>query len=133
MSGTGEHILLIDDDLDMHDAVRLILEPLGYRVTCVPTADDGLEVLRRDRPALLILDIMLSFPTEGLEVAQRLRRDPQTKEIPIVMMSAIGLVLGSAYVHGLDVATLPADALINKPFDAARLRSVVQEILGGKE
>ena len=60
-------ILLIDDDPDIHLAVEMMLVPLGYELTCYSTGAAGLEALRREPPDLLLLDIMLTQPTEGLQ------------------------------------------------------------------
>ncbi len=87
MSGNGKHILLIDDDTDMHDVVRLMLEPLGYQLTCVTTRAAGMQALRTRPPDLLLLDVMLSTPTEGLELARELRQDETCQHLPIIMVS----------------------------------------------
>ena len=88
MTGEGTHILLIDDDPDMHDAVRLILEPQGYRVTCCATGPAGLEAMRTAEPALVLLDIMLASPVEGLHLASRMKQDRGLSHVPVILISA---------------------------------------------
>lgn len=95
MSGAGEHILLIDDDPDMRYAIRLILEPRGYRVDCQPTGLAGLESTRRQPPDVILLSIMLASPCEGPELAATLKEDAQLMQIPIIMISAIGRQVGA--------------------------------------
>ena len=69
MTDQGARILLIDDDTDMHLVVEVMLADEGYQLTCCRTGGAGLEAMRRQRPDLILLDIMLSEPTEGLQVA----------------------------------------------------------------
>jgi DNA-binding response OmpR family regulator len=129
MSETRKHILLIDDDPDVQKAVRLILEPEGYRLTCCPTAQTGMEALRRDRPDLLLLDIMLASPSEGFHLAYEIRQDDELRRIPIIMISAIGQRMGMDYARELGTDYMPAERFLEKPLEAATLRAAVRELL----
>lgn len=126
MNLDGKHILLIDDDKDIHDAVEAILKPRGYRVTCCWTGPSGLAELRRNRPDLLLLDIMLATPTEGLDIAREIRNDPEICDVPIIMISAIGknpsvdFKLSDAH-H--------ADLFLEKPIDGKVLLQAVEDTL----
>lgn len=122
-------IVLIDDDPDIHLAVRMILEPLGHAVTCFQTGDAGLEAIRRAPPDLVLLDIMLSHPAEGLQVACELRRDSRLKMIPLVLMSAIGQSIGMEYGREVCPDAMSADMFLEKPFDAKSLREAVAWVL----
>ncbi len=127
--GPGKrHILLIDDDPFMHDVVQLILGG-QYRVTCRPTTASGLDVLRDDRPDLLLLDIMLSTPTRGLELAVQLKADAELADIPIILVSSAppdpGFEKSAPGASGLAGAAL----FLEKPLQAARLRQAVAGIL----
>ncbi len=124
------HILLIDDDPDMHDVVRLILEPVGYRVSCCSTARDGLETLRRDPPELLLLDVMLGTPTEGLELAERIRANGGLHR-PIILISSAAL---DSELEGQGGAgRLPAELFLEKPLDAPGLRAAVARLLAAPQ
>ncbi|MFH1746208.1 MAG: response regulator [Planctomycetota bacterium] len=129
MSARNKHILLIDDDQDIHTVVRLILEPLGYRVSCHSTGPSGLEALRRERPALLLLDIMLSSPNEGLVLANEIKRDPELESIPIIMISSIGQLHGTDYARELGGDGVPVEAFLEKPLDPRLMRETVNSIL----
>lgn len=127
MSTQGKHILLVDDDPDIHDAVRLILEPLGCRLTCCTTAPEARAILRRERPDLLLLDIMLATPDEGLVLAKEIRGEQHLAQVPILIVSSIGeppLLDGSAHGGGM-----PADIFLEKPLDPLRLRESVRTLL----
>jgi CheY-like chemotaxis protein len=133
MSAEGKHILLIEDDPNMHDAVKMILEPEGYRVTCCSTGPEGLEILRRERPDLLLLDIMLATPSEGFHVAYEIKKDDELKRIPIIMVSAIGQTMGLDYAKELGSDYMPAERFLEKPIDAATLREAVKNVLEVRE
>lgn len=133
MSAEGKNILLIDDDADMHVAVKAILEAEGYRVRCCLTGPSGLEELRREPPDLVLLDIMLSSPTEGFHLAYEMKNDEFLGEIPIVMISAIGEKTGMDFAKELGSDYVKADRFLEKPLDAATLRNAVKGALAGKE
>jgi DNA-binding response OmpR family regulator len=126
-------IVLIDDDPDLHLAVRMILEPLGHQVACYQTGQAGLEAIRRQPPDLVVLDIMLTYPSEGLQVACELRRDSELKRIPLLLMSAIGQAIGMEYGREVCPDAMSADLFLEKPFDAKTLREAVSWILEQKE
>ncbi len=125
-------ILLIDDDRDMHLAVELILAPLGCELTCCSTGTAGLEAMRRQRPDLVLLDIMLTQPAEGLQVACQMRQDARLKGIPIVFMSAMAQTSEAEYAREVCPVALDADLFIEKPLDARSLREAVQWVLAQK-
>jgi len=129
MTGEGKRILLIDDDPDMHDAIKMILEPLGYSVAGCFTAPEGLETLRADPPHLLLLDIMLSSPSEGFHVSAEMKQDPGLKDIPIIMISAIGHTMGMEYAREMGTEDIQADLFLEKPLEAAKLREAVAQVL----
>ncbi|MBU0637285.1 MAG: response regulator [Planctomycetes bacterium] len=131
MSSDGKRILLIDDDPDMHDAVRLILEPAGYQVTCCLTGPAGLEALRRSKPDLLLLDIMLASPSEGFHLAYEVKQDELLKDVPIIMISSIGQTMGMDFGKELGSDYVQADLFLEKPLDAKALRAAVEKVLSG--
>ena len=133
MSSEGKHVLLIDDDPDMHEAIKLILEPEGYSVTCCLTGPEGLEALRKTKPALLLLDIMLASPSEGFHLAYEMKQDDALKDIPVIMISAIGETMGIDYSKEIGSDYVPADMFIEKPLEAHKLREAVSQLLSGKE
>jgi two-component system, OmpR family, alkaline phosphatase synthesis response regulator PhoP len=119
-------ILVVDDEAKIVKLVRAYLEQAGYRVVA---ADDGQSALiqaRREKPSLVILDLMLPG-MDGLEVARRLRRE---SNIPIIMLTA--RVEDTDRIVGLE---LGADDYVSKPFNprelVARVRAVLRRAYGG--
>jgi len=129
MSEDVRHILLIDDDADMHEAVEMMLAPDGYRVTCCRTGSAGMEAMLRDPPDLVLLDIMLTHPSEGVQVACQMRQDDRLKDIPIIFMSAMGEESEETYAKEVCPVALEAHMFLEKPLDAATVREAVRWVL----
>ncbi|NBT13573.1 MAG: response regulator, partial [Planctomycetia bacterium] len=83
----GHSVLVVDDEEDLLELVRYNLTREGYRVTCVGTGEDALKSARKQPPDLIVLDLMLPA-VDGLEVCRRLKGDPKTRDIPIIMLTA---------------------------------------------
>lgn len=126
MAGAGRTILVIDDDPDVHDAVRLILESEGYRVEGAVAARAGLDVARRSRPAAILLDIMMDTPVEGFEVAKAVHSDPALAATPLVFISSIGEAAWREQAAEVGLVLTGRELFVEKPFDAAGLLRVVR-------
>lgn len=82
-------ILSIEDQPDIRRLIRMTLEFKDYEVLEAGTGEEGLEIARRTPPDLILLDVMMPG-IDGHEVARRLHADPRTREVPVVMISALG-------------------------------------------
>ena len=119
----GERVLVVDDDPDIARFVEVNLRTYGYEVH---VASDGLEALDKAhdlRPELILLDVMMPN-LDGFEVAQRLRSDPRTRNVSIIMLTA--KAMSADKVLGL---TAGADDYIIKPFDPIELVARVKGVL----
>jgi DNA-binding response OmpR family regulator len=125
-------ILLIEDDLDMHHAIRSILPEPEFHVTCCSTGQAGWEAMRQEPPDLLLLDIMLATPSEGFHICYQMKEDPRLRHVPVLMISAIGQRMGMDYARELGTDYVPADAFLEKPFDAAALVQTARQLLQSK-
>jgi len=117
----GQSILVVDDDPTVSDVVRRYLERAGYQVRLAADGHGALASFARDRPDLVVLDLMLPG-IDGLEVCRRLRTG--TDGVPIVMLTALGEE--SDRVLGLQ---LGADDYVTKPFSPRELVLRVQSVL----
>lgn len=123
-----ETILVVEDEEEIQELVRYNLEKEGYHVTCAGTGEDALRMAAAETPDLAVLDLMLPG-IDGLEVCRRLKRDPPTRSIRIVMLTAKGEE--ADIVAGLE---LGADDYVTKPFSprvlTARIRAVLRRKAG---
>jgi len=120
----AQRILVVDDDKDIVRLVRAYLEQAGFEVLVAYDGDRALHVVRRERPDLMVLDLMMP-QRSGWEVTQLVRSDPAIASIPIIMLTA--RVEDTDKIVGLD---LGADDYITKPFNpqvvVARVRAVLR-------
>ena len=121
-------ILVVDDEEDILELVKYNLEREGYLVDCVETGEEAIERATAVRPDGILLDLMLPG-MDGIEVCRELRRKPDTRTIPIIMMTAKGEE--ADVVSGLEVG---ADDYVPKPFSTkvliARLRALLRRSSG---
>ncbi len=122
-------ILLIDDDVDLVEMNRAYLERQGYHVEFAYNGADGLEAARRVHPDLIVLDVMMTDVGEGFEVAQALKRDPATRQIPVIMLSSVNREHGFNLTIGPDASWNPVDCFIDKPFGPKELHQKIEELL----
>jgi two-component system cell cycle response regulator len=116
-------ILVVDDDFRTLKLVGLVLDQEGYDVIAAESGEEGLEKARAQNPDLIILDILMPG-LDGYEVAQRLRSDPATADVPILMLTArAGL---DDRVTGYEVG---ADDYLTKPVHRQELASRVESLL----
>ena len=127
------HILVIDDDPDMVEALSMPLEAHGYRVSHAANGALGLKMIRELKPDLIILDVMMETATAGFQVSLALRSpDPKSeyaayKDIPILILTSIHSTTPLRF--GPDQDYLPVDAFIDKPVDPDRLVAQVGQLL----
>ena len=126
------HVLVIDDDPDVQLALTCILERAGYAVTSCATAEDGLATAVRLHPQVILLDVMLSSPSEGFHLAYKLKEDEALRSIPIIMISAIGARMGLDYAKELGSDYLPVEKFLDKPLDSRTVVEAVQAVLSNR-
>lgn len=119
-----EKILVVEDERDIQELLQYNLAKEGYAVVPVTSGEDALRAVRTESPDLVLLDLMLPG-VDGLEVCRRLKREPDTLGLPIIMLTAKGEE--ADIVTGLE---LGADDYIPKPFSPrvliARIRAVLR-------
>lgn len=121
-------ILVVDDDPAFLLICRSILEAEGYQVLEATNGSKALEVVRQERPDLVLLDIMMSTTLEGVDVSKEMEADPNLKDVPIVMISSIAT---SEYASAFpDDERIPIDAWITKPIHPEMLLKTVRRFLG---
>ena len=121
-------ILLIDDDPDFVEAVRVIIASGGYDVRVAYDGAEGLEAVAEEKPDLIILDVMMPV-MNGHEACAKLKANPETAKIPIILLTAVAdRVTTSTYTHR-DMLESEAEDYMPKPVEPAELLSLVQQWL----
>jgi DNA-binding response OmpR family regulator len=113
-------VLVIEDDADIRNLLVTRLARLDYRVSAVPTGEAGLEAARADPPDLVLLDLLLPG-IDGWEVARRLRAEPCTARVPVLVVSIVDDDAGD----GVEVM-----GRVAKPFRARDVESMVLALIG---
>jgi two-component system, OmpR family, alkaline phosphatase synthesis response regulator PhoP len=122
-SSATHHILIIEDEPDITEILKYNLEQNHYRVSTANSGAAGLSAARETFPDLVLLDLMMPG-MDGLEVCRKLREDPRTRELLVIMLTAKGTE--ADVVVGL---TLGADDYIVKPFSIVELLARVKAVL----
>jgi CheY-like chemotaxis protein len=92
---TKKKILIVDDDIDVITAIETILTKQGYEVHSAMNKKEGIEILRKEKPNLAILDVMMTSHFEGFELAEEILNNPEFKDIPFLMQSSIDILMTS--------------------------------------
>lgn len=122
-------VLVIDDDIDLVEIIRVTLEREKMKVIDAQNGERGFALAKERRPDLVLLDVMMGTIDEGFQVAYQLRAEPLTKDIPIIMMSAVGERTGFTFDKGRDAEFLPVSEFLEKPVSPRRLVDLVRKHL----
>jgi DNA-binding response OmpR family regulator len=125
-------ILVVDDDADIVDSLRIILESNHFTVRTAPNSREAMKALEDHLPDVMILDVMMTTDTEGFDLAFKLREEPAFKNLPILMLTGFldkvreegpgkfEYILGEQW---------PAHWLLEKPVDSKKLLAKIEGIL----
>jgi CheY-like chemotaxis protein len=127
----AKRILMVDDDRDLVAGVKAFLEVRGYDVDTAHSGVEGRERLAARRPDLILLDIMMDYDTDGFNVAFKLREDPETADIPIIIMSGFTKELDTKthVFEPMMYREWPAAKFLEKPVKLADLAAAIAELL----
>lgn len=128
MAVNAKRVVCIEDEPEMIDLVRLILGRKGFNVIGANGGIEGLEVVRREQPDLVLLDLMMP-DMDGWEVYQQMKADTVLRDIPVVVVTAKAQSIDK--VLGLHIAKV--DDYITKPFGPQELLESVEKIIGEVE
>lgn len=122
--------MVVDDEPDLVDATQALLEGEGYAVV---TAADGAEAYAKalaEKPDLMILDVMMAHGTEGFEVVKKLKANPSTEHLPVIMLTGIRRAKRLPFRFDPDPEWLPVKAVLEKPVKPEDLLRHVREAMG---
>jgi CheY-like chemotaxis protein len=123
-------ILVIDDDEDIRLALQTLLESKDYAVETAGTKEEGLEKFTSVKPDLAILDVMMVSWQDGFELARELKKDPELKNIPILMLTGVEDKTGFEFKSAAgDQEWLPVEGFLDKPVEPEVLLAEVEKLL----
>jgi len=124
-------VLIVDDDPDFCEIARTALEAASFAVRCATDGSQGMCMMRERKPDLVLLDVIMRMPDEGVYVSQEMEVDPELWDIPVVMVSSI---MDSEYIGNFPTdGTLHIDQFLTKPVALDKLVSVANQYTSGKQ
>lgn len=123
-------VLVIDDDPDFLEFVRIVLESGSYEVYTADSTSEGLSALRELKPDIVLLDVMMSHALDGFNVTKEIRSDPELRDIPLIMISAI--VNPEEELFPIDKGS-HVDAFMSKPVEPTELLEQVGKLIARQD
>lgn len=127
MNMAAADILIVDDNPDIRQLLRMTIEAPGVRLREAASGAEALDLIERQRPSLVILDVMMAGEIDGLAVCRRIRADPRSARVPVIVLSARGQK--ADVEEGLKAG---ANAYIVKPFSPFALQEAIAGLLTGR-
>jgi CheY-like chemotaxis protein len=119
-------VLVADDDKVFVAAVTAVLQS-RYSVRTASNGKEALEQVQQDPPDLIVLDVMMDYMSEGFDVARKLRTDPETKTIPLIMLTGVDRMYN--YRLEQDESWVPCDRYLEKPIEPETLLAEVEALI----
>lgn len=123
-------ILIVDDDPDFVESNKELLEANGYQVVSASNGAEGLALAKKEKPDLMILDVMMATNTEGFEVSRKIPETPELRNMPVLLVTGIRRALNLPFGFEPDKTWLPVDSVFEKPIDPAVLLQEIKKRIG---
>jgi CheY-like chemotaxis protein len=125
-------ILLIDDDPNFIIATKPVMESRGYKVITACNREEATKILGKQKPDLILLDLMMEKMTDGFDICHRLKHDPEMKKIPVLAVSGITAETGLRFSPETDGEYFEADDFMEKPVAPMALLERIDKLLKGQ-
>ena len=128
-------VLLVDDDIDILDQTRLLLESRGYKVVSANSSEEGWKKYQQEKPDIAVLDLIMEEYDSGFVLAYKIKKASGEKMIPIIILTSVTYVTGLKF----DAATVEekewtkCDAVLNKPVVIDELTKIIETLLAMKQ
>ena len=127
--GENLKIVMIDDNTDFLFTMETFLQRNGFEVQTADDGQKGIELIKKERPDVILLDIMMETLFSGFEVCKQVRADEDLRYIPIIGISAMGDELDINYSQWPDYEYFRPDNFMEKPVDKQRLLQLIPELI----
>ena len=125
----AQRILIVDDDPEFVEAVKNVLETKDYAVDSAPNGKIAVAKAREQTPNLVLLDVMMTTPSEGLDVARKMHKDDKLRGIPIIMVTGVRKEMNLPFGFEPDEEWLPVKGILEKPVRPETLLRTVADAL----
>ena len=125
-------ILIVDDDPNYVNFVKPVIESKGYKVITACNREEAMKVLRKQKPDLILLDLMMEKMTDGFDICHKLKHDPEMKKIPVLAVSSITAETGLRFSPKTDGEYFEADDFMEKPVAPTALLERIDKLLKGQ-
>ncbi len=127
--GNNLKIVMIDDNTDLLFTMETFLQRNGFEVLTAEDGQSGMDLIKKERPDVILLDIMMETLFSGFEVCKQVRSDEDLKDTPIIGISAMGDELDINYSQWPDYEYFRPDTFMEKPIDKQRLLQLIPEVI----
>jgi two-component system alkaline phosphatase synthesis response regulator PhoP len=130
MASHKKRILIVDDDVEYVDSNKELLEASGYEVLTAHNGKDGLDLAKKQKPDLMILDVMMATNTEGFEVARKIPHSPELKGMHVLLVTGVRREMSLPFKVHPDETWLPVDKVFEKPIEPQFLLDEIKKRIG---
>ena len=123
----AKKVLMIDDDPEFVEAITNILDAKGYHVVSANDGKDGVAKAKKEKPDIILLDVMMTTKSEGFDVAREMAKDANLKGTPVVMLTGIRREMNLSFGFEPDEDWLPVKAVLEKPVKPELLLKTIEE------
>ncbi|MFA5553577.1 MAG: response regulator [Phycisphaerae bacterium] len=123
----AKKVLMIDDDHELIEAISNILDAKGYDVVSANDGKQGIEMAKKEKPDIILLDVMMTTKSEGFDVARELHKDANLKDTPVIMLTGIRREMNLPFGFEPDQDWLPVKGFLEKPVKPEVLLKTIEE------
>lgn len=122
-------ILLVDDDIDLLEQNKILLESKGYEVVTAENVKDALDVFKKEKPDAAVLDLIMEEHDSGFVLAHKIKRDSYGKTIPVILLTSATYITGMKFGVSTkeEQEWINCDAWFNKPINIDELSGKLEE------
>lgn len=125
----AKKILLVDDDREFVQSNSDLLEANGYSVLKAYDGTSGLDVAVSEKPDLMILDVMMSYDSEGFDISRKIAKTEELKHMPVIIVTGVSGEKHLPFTFTPDKTWLPAEQVLNKPVKPGHLLDTIRKII----